>query len=144
MAQPPVQPAAAPVAAFPANPAVAFRCAGAGDVCNAIRSALDDALQKAGLRSVRDPSRADVAIEANVAPVENRVSNDFGTTFAVRTYSIDVSGEATKLGDAVSMPSSTTLSYDPKFGAERVNEKARLVADGIVEKVKAFAAKASR
>jgi len=93
---------------------------------------------------VRDPSRADVAIEANVAPVENRVSNDFGTTFAVRTYSIDVSGEATKLGDAVSMPSSTTLSYDPKFGAERVNEKARLVADGIVEKVKAFAAKASR
>jgi len=90
---------------------------------------------------MRDAARADVAVEASVTPVENRVSNDFGTTFAVRTYSIDVSGDAPKLGDSVPMPSSTTLSYDPKFGAERVNEKARLVADGIVEKVKAFAAK---
>jgi len=136
-------PAANPPAAekFPSNPAVAFRCSGAGDVCSAIRSAVDDALQKAGMRSIRDAARADVAVEANVTPVENRVSNDFGTTFAVRTFSIDVSGEAPKLGDNVAMPSSTTLSYDPKFGSERVTEKARLVADGIVEKVKAFAAK---
>src|SRR5579872_1829174 len=35
-AQPPAAPPA-PAAAFPANPAVAFRCNGAGDVCSAIR-----------------------------------------------------------------------------------------------------------
>jgi hypothetical protein len=93
---------------------------------------------------MRDAARADIAVEAAVTPVEDRVSNQFGTTFAVRTYSIEVSGEAPKLGDSVAMPSSTTLSYDPKFGSERVTEKARLVADGIVEKVKSFAAKAAR
>jgi hypothetical protein len=129
---------------FPASPAIAVRCAGAPEVCSAIRSAVDDALQKAGFRSMRDPSRADVAVEVNVVPVDERVSQQFGTTFAVRNFTIDVSGEAPKLGDNVPMPSPTTLSYDPKFGGERVNEKARLVADGIVEKVKAFAAKASR
>ena len=73
-----------------------------------------------------------------MTPLENRVSQQFGTTFAVRTYSIDVNGEAPRTGENVSMPASTTLSFDPKFGSERVAEKARLVAADIVEKVKAF------
>jgi len=137
-----VQPAQnPPVAAFPANPAVAFRCVGPNEICTSIRTSVEDALQKAGMRALRDPGRADVVVEANVTPVSEHVNSDFGTTLAVRTFSIDVIGEAPKLGDSVPMPTVSPLSYDPRFGAERVNEKARLVADGIVEKVRAFAAK---
>ena len=110
-------------------------------MCSAIRNAVDEALQKAGLVSLRNPARADVSVEATVTPVDERVTQQFGTTFAVRNYSIDVSGEAPKTGEGVPMPPATTLSYDPKFGSERVNEKARLVADGVVEKVKAFVAR---
>jgi rRNA maturation protein Nop10 len=91
-----------------------------------------------GFTALRNPARADVAVDANVTPVDERVSQQFGTTFAVRNYSIDVSGESPKSGEGVAMPAPTTLSYDPKFGSERVVEKARLVADGIVEKVKAY------
>ena len=140
--QPAVQPAQnPPAAAFPASPAVAFRCVGPNEVCSSLRTSVEDALQKAGMRALRDPGRADVVVEANVTPVSEHVNNDFGTTLAVRTFSIDVVGEAPKLGDSVPMPTVSQLSYDPRFGAERVNEKARLAADGIVEKVKAFAAK---
>jgi len=125
-------------AAAPANSTVAFRCGGAPEVCSALRTAVEEALQKAGISSLRDAARASIAVEATVTPLENRVSQQFGTTFAVRTYSIDVNGEAPRTGENVSMPASTTLSFDPKFGSERVAEKARLVAADIVEKVKAF------
>ncbi len=110
-------------------------------MCSAIRNAVDEALQKAGFTSLRNPARADISVDATVTPVEERVTQQFGTTFAVRNYAIDVSGEAPKSGEGVPMPPATTLSYDPKFGSERVNEKARLVADGIVEKVKAYLAR---
>jgi hypothetical protein len=110
-------------------------------VCSALRSAVDEALDKGGITSLRNAARADVVVDANVAPVDERVSQQFGTTFAVRSYTIEVSGEAQRTGENVPMPASSTLSYDPKFGSERVAERARLVADGIVERVKAFAAK---
>jgi serine/threonine-protein kinase len=143
--QPAAQPAQAPAAAaFPANPAVAFRCVGPNEICSSIRASVEEALQKAGMRALRDPGRADVVVEANVTPVSEHVNSDFGTALAVRTFSIDMIGEAPKLGDSVPMPSIPQLSYDPRFGAERVNEKARLVADGVVEKVKAFATKNAR
>jgi hypothetical protein len=115
---------------------VAFQCGGANEVCTALRSAVDNALQKAGFTSLRNPGRADVLVDATVTPVDERVSRDFGTTFAVRSYTIDVSAETTRGGEAVPMPSPETLSYDPKFGSERVTEKARVVAAGIVEKLK--------
>jgi hypothetical protein len=123
---------------------VAFRCVGPNEICSSIRASVEEALQKAGMRALRDPGRADVVVEANVTPVSEHVNSDFGTALAVRTFSIDMIGEAPKLGDSVPMPSIPQLSYDPRFGAERVNEKARLVADGVVEKVKAFATKNAR
>jgi predicted Ser/Thr protein kinase len=133
-AQPPPPP-------FPADPAVAFRCSGPLPICSPIRNAVDEVFQKAGFTLLRVPGRADVFVDVLVAPVDEHVSEQFGTTFVVRTYSIDVTGEAPRTGENVPMPSPTTLTYDAKFGSERVNEKARLVADGIVEKVKAYAAK---
>jgi hypothetical protein len=42
------------------------------------------------------------------------------------------------------MPSTSSLSYDPSYGSERVAERARLLADEIVGKVQAFAERQRR
>jgi serine/threonine protein kinase len=125
-----------PPAALPQRVAVFFQCAGAQEVCSALRTAVDDELQKARFASVRNAARADVGIGARVAAVQGRVTPDL--QFAVRTYSIEVTGEAVKSSEAVPMPAPTTLSYDPSFGSERVAEKARLVAGEIAERLQAF------
>lgn len=138
-AQPAASTSATP--SIPDNAAVYFGCAGAPEVCSVLRSTVNDALEKAGYRPINSPARADIAVTANAAPVEERVSQQFGTTFAVRTYSIELDGEAPKLGESVSMPPATTVSYDQSVGRERLNEKARLVAGDVVERVNAFVKK---
>ena len=88
--------------------------------------------------NVRGAARADIVVEVTIAVLQERVDNQFGTTFAVRNYSIEVSGEVPRSGEVVPMPASTTVSFDPQFGAERGVEKARLVASDITDRVKAF------
>src|SRR5437867_2069503 len=134
--------ASPPPAAVPQRIAVFFQCAGAQEVCSALRTALDDELQKARFASVRSAARADIGIAARIAAVQGRVTPDL--QFAVRTYSIDVSGEAVQSSEAVAMPAPTTLSYDPSFGSERVAEKARLVAGEVAERLQAFVANQRR
>jgi tRNA A-37 threonylcarbamoyl transferase component Bud32 len=128
-------------AAVPEKPAVFFQCTGAEEVCSALRTAVDDELEKARFTSVRNASRADIGIRARVAGVEGRVTPQFETTFAVRTYSIALSAEATRTSEAVSMPPPTTVSYDPSFGSERVAEKARVLAGEISDKLQGFLSK---
>ena len=125
-------------AVAPKRAAVFFQCAGAQEVCSALRAALDDELQKARFANVRNAAKADVAITARVTTVQGRVTAD--QQFAVRTYSIELSGEAVRSSEAVAMPAPATLSYDPAFGSERVAEKARLVAGEVAEKLQAFVA----
>ena len=105
-----------------------------------MRSAVDEALGGAGLTSVRRANAADVDVSAQVEVLQQNVDRQFGTVFAVRTYSIVLSGETTKSGEVVSMPSIDNLSFDQRVGSERANERARIVAQGVVERVKAFAA----
>jgi serine/threonine-protein kinase len=124
---------------FPENPAVFFRCSGAPEICGPLRAAVEEALDAGGLPAVRLPARADIAVAAEVEGVQQAVSQQFQTTFAVRTYSIEVSAETTRTDEAVSMPPPSNLSFDPQFGSARVAERARLVAADIVERVKAFA-----
>jgi len=124
--------------------AVFFQCAGAREVCGALRTAVDDALDKAGLRSVRNPAKADVTVDARVTALGANATQSFDTTLSVQSYAIDVTAETTGTAEAVSMPPSTTVSYDPRFGSERVVEKARLVAGDVVDKVQAFAQKRGR
>ena len=128
-------------AAMSEKPAIFFQCAGAQEVCSALRTAIDDELEKARFTSVRNAARADIGISARVAGVEGRVTPQFETTFAVRTYSIALSAEATQTSEAVSMPPPTTVSYDPSFGSERVAEKARVLASEISDKLRAFLSK---
>jgi serine/threonine-protein kinase len=137
-AEPPSQPAAQQ---FPENPAVYFHCSGAPEICSALRSAVDEALEAGGLASVRSAARADIDVGAAVEGLQQTVSQQFQTTFAVRTYSIALSAETTRTDENVSMPGATNLSFDPQFGSARVTERARLVAADVVERVKAFAKK---
>jgi serine/threonine protein kinase len=127
-------------ASFPEKPAVYFHCLGVAEICAPLRTAMDEALEKAGLPSVRRVNGADVDVAARVDVVQQKVDRQFGTTFAVRTYSIELDGETTKTGEAVSMPGVENLSFDQQFGSERANERARVVAAGVVDRVKAFAA----
>jgi len=134
------QPATAPppAATISDNAAVLFRCSGAPDVCASLRSNVNEALDKAGFHVVTSPDRADIAIGAVAGGLQEKVSQQFGQTFATRTYQIELSGEAPKLGDSVSMPPATTVSFDASVGRERLEEKSRLVASDIVERVRAY------
>jgi eukaryotic-like serine/threonine-protein kinase len=127
----------APTQALPANPQVFFQCVGAAEVCGTLRSTVGSAFEKAGLPMTRTQGQADVVVQAEVSLVEERFDQQFGTTFAVRTYSIDVEAEAPRLG-VVSMPPPRTLSFDARFGQQRVLETSRVVADTIVERVRSF------
>jgi hypothetical protein len=102
---------------------------------------VNEALEKAGFRTVTSVDRADIAVGAVAAPLQDKVSQQFGQTFLTRTYSIELSGEAPKLGDAVSMPPATSVSFDAAVGRERLEEKSRLVAGDIIDRIRAFVKK---
>ncbi|OFW31290.1 MAG: hypothetical protein A3G76_04725 [Acidobacteria bacterium RIFCSPLOWO2_12_FULL_65_11] len=127
-------------AAFPENPPVFFQCAGAIEVCAAVRSSLDRALERNNLPAVRNADRAAIVVTATATVLQDRVSQNFGTTLATRTYSVDLTGE-TKEGDVVAMPPARTFSFDAQFGRARLDENAGLIADGVVESVRAFSKK---
>jgi serine/threonine-protein kinase len=133
-------PQPAPVG-IPENAAVYFGCSGAPDVCAALRSAVSNAFEKSGIRSVNAAARADIAIGATAEALQQKVDSQFGTTFATRTYSIELTGEAPRAGDDVPMPGASTVSFDPSVGRERLDEKARVIASDIVDRVRAYVKK---
>jgi hypothetical protein len=102
---------------------------------------VNEALDKAGFRLVALPDRADVAVGAIAGVLDEKASRQFGQTFNTRTYQIELSGEAPKFGDTVSMPPASTVSFDPSVGRERLEEKSRLVASDIVDRVRAYVKK---
>ena len=123
---------------LPENPPVLFRCAGAPEICSALRAAFDQALEKDGLLSVRSAERAEIVLEAIIAVLEERVEQQFGTTFVVRSYSVDLTGDAVRFDESVPMPPPTTFSFDARFGRERAIENARVIAGSAVEQVRDF------
>jgi serine/threonine-protein kinase len=138
------QTSAAPASALPENPPVYLQCVGAAEVCGTVRTTVEQALQKAGLSSVRNPERAEIVMKATVSVVDERVDRQFGTTFAVRTYSIDMDAEAVRTSEGVPMPAPRTFSFDSQFGKERLQENARLIADDAVDQVRAYWKKRAR
>jgi serine/threonine-protein kinase len=123
--------------ALPENPPVLFRCSGAPEICGSVRSHVDQALERGHLPSVGTADRAAIIVNANASIVQERVSHDFGTPLAARTYSVDLSADSRE-GDVVPMPAPRTFSFDATFGRDRLDENARLIADDVVERVRAF------
>jgi serine/threonine-protein kinase len=122
--------------ALPENPTVSFQCRGSAEICTPLRSAIAEVLDREGLSLTR--GAGDVSLTAEVTPVDARAEQTFGTTVAVRTYSIEVEGESPRLNEDIPMSVSRTVSADPRFGAERFAEAARLVAADAVERVRAY------
>ena len=60
-----------------------FHCNGAPDICSPLRTAVDEALEKAGLSSVRNAGRADIDVAADVQVVQERLTQQFGSQRAV-------------------------------------------------------------
>ena len=138
--RPAAAPAAAasqPAAARPEHPSVFFRCAGDQSVCGSLRSTVLAALEKNNMPFARDPSRANVLLTASVEVLQDRVSRDFGTTLATRTYSVEVNGESND-GQPISMPAPKTFSFDAQFGKARLDENAHVIASDVVDKVRAY------
>jgi hypothetical protein len=129
-----IGPAVAPIRAE--NPTVFIGCSGPPEICSPVRSAMADALRKDHMPMAATRSRADVTLAVDVEVVDERVQRGFGTTFAPRTYSLDVSGVSDGL--MVSMPPGRTFSFDTQVGLERANENARLMAADAVEKIRDF------
>jgi eukaryotic-like serine/threonine-protein kinase len=133
----PPAPAPAPPAPASVNPSVAFQCQGPPDVCSALRSAMDQALKKDSMTSVRDATKADVALDSTVTLVDEQTQQMFGTTFTIRNYTIDVIGDARATSESVPMPAAATLNYDARY-RDRLDEKARTVAASVVEHIREY------
>ena len=120
------------------HPTVLLRCEGAPEVCGAVRDAFGPALDRERMPITSSAPRADVYIIVNATALEGRVEQQFGTTFAVRTYAITVELEAPKMESAPTAPQSRTFSADLSVGRERVAEQARLVAMDTVQRIREF------
>ena len=107
---------------------VYFHCDGPPEICSAFRTAVDETLDAGGLAAVRNAARADIDVAVTVEGLQQVVDRQFQTTFAVRTYAIEVSAETTRTSETVSMAPVDNLSFDPQFGSARIAERARLVA----------------
>jgi hypothetical protein len=94
-----------------------------------------EALGRESLPAVR--AGGDVLLTAEVTFVDEQPNRAFGTNVTVRTYSIEMSGEAPRLEEDIAIPS-RTVSADQRLGGERFVEAARLVAAEAVQRVRAF------
>jgi hypothetical protein len=100
---------------------------------------MQETAARQGLSIVRNG--ADVELGARVELLEERVDRQFGTTMAVRTYSIDFEAEAPTLQDDVPMAPAQTVSADARLGGERFAEAARQAASAAIERVQQYWAK---
>jgi hypothetical protein len=116
---------------------VAISCDGVRDACAALVSALHDSFGKAGLPVAR-PGGDEIRLDIQAEEIEARSEQQFGTTFVIRTYSIVAMAEATRSGDLVPMPGPETFSFDARLGREKLNERSRVVAAGITDRIKEY------
>ena len=121
-------------AAAPATPTVSFECTGAPEVCLPLRSAIADAVERAGLAVARGLAAPDIVLGAEVTIVEERPQTQFGTNFVVTTYTMDFFGESAPFDQSMPMPAPRTFSTDARF-KDRYMENARLAAADVVERV---------
>jgi len=124
--------------ALPKLPPVYFECTGEPDVCGALSAAFEKALERDGLPHAARPDRAEVVVSARATLLETSQNEQFGTSFAVQTFSLELLGESARDGIPISMPPAKTFSFDRRFGRERATEQGRVMADEAVERVQKF------
>ncbi len=130
----PVQPTPPPV---PSSPPVHHRCEGLSDACSSLKSALQQSFERAGL-PVAPLAEAEIVLLIYTEEIESRTEQQFGSTFVVRTYSIEASAEAPRFGEPLNMPPPEVFSFDTRFGRERLNERSRVVSDTLTETILSY------
>jgi hypothetical protein len=135
-AEVPPQPAPVAPQAIPEKPTVSIECDGVKDACSEIRSALQQALEKKGMRTGR-AAGADVLVSINAEEVEARTEEQFGNTFVVRTYSVTLDGDVPRFGDSVSIPP-RTFSFDARLGRDKLRGEAHVIATSAAERIEKY------
>jgi hypothetical protein len=122
---------------LPARASVDLDCQGVSDACAALRSALEASFDQAGI-VLAYAERAEILLTIVAEEVEARQESQFGTLFVVRTYSIEINGESPRFGERVRMPPPETVTFDSRFGADKLAEHSRKVAGDVTEKILAY------
>jgi serine/threonine protein kinase len=124
---------------IPAAPSMSFECTGPSEVCGPLRQAIQETAEREGFVMTRASNKAvEFVVTAQVAIVDESQQQQFGTTFFVRTYSIDISAESIRFNQDVPMAASKTFTADARAGRERLAENARLAAADAIERVQQF------
>jgi serine/threonine-protein kinase len=132
----PVQPPPPAEEPIPERPTVSVECEGVRDACGEIRTALQQQLEKRGMRSGR-ASSADIQVMVAAEEVEARTEEQFGNTFVVRTYSVTLDAEAPRFGDSVTFPP-RTFSFDARLGRDKLRGEAHVIATSAAERIEKY------
>jgi eukaryotic-like serine/threonine-protein kinase len=130
------QPAPPTEAPIPEKPTVSVDCEGVRDACGEIRTALQQALEKKGMRSGRAAS-SDIQVVVAAEEIEARTEEQFGNTFVIRTYSVTLDAEAPRFGDSVTFPP-RTFSFDARLGREKLRGEAHVIATSAAERIEKY------
>jgi hypothetical protein len=122
---------------LPTDPSVEIHCQGLSDACASLRSELENSLRRAGL-ALAGPDAAEVVVTLFTEEIESRSEEQFGTTFVVRTYSMEASGQAPRFGEAVSMPPPEVFSFDTRLGRERLNQRSRALSEAVTRSIRQY------
>ena len=132
----PAQPAPVAEEPIPEKPTVSIECDGVRDACGEIRSALQQALEKRGMRTGR-AAGSDVLVSVAAEEIEARTEEQFGNTFVIRTYSVTLDAEVPRFGDSVSLPP-RTFSFDARLGRDKLRGEAHIIAASAAERIEKY------
>jgi serine/threonine-protein kinase len=132
----PAQPAPPAEKPIPETPTVSIECEGVRDACGEIRTALQQALEKKGMRTGR-PAAADVLVNIAAEEIEARTEEQFGSTFVIRTYSVTLDAEVPRFGDSVTFPP-RTFSFDARLGRDKLRGEAHVIAASAAERIEKY------
>jgi serine/threonine protein kinase len=135
---PHAEPERAEAPALPPVPPVYFECAGVPDVCGALTAAFEQALGRAALPRAGRPDGAEVIVNARATLLDTQYEQQFGTTFAIQTFGIELQAESTRDAATIGMPAAKSFSFDRRFGRERASEQSRLMANDAVERIQKY------
>ncbi len=130
------EPEPPPPPALPEIPKVGVACDGVRDGCAALRFAIVEECRKQGIPMARPP-RGDVVVQLDVEEIEARSEQQFGTTFVVRTYSIEAGGGSPHLDEELVLPPKM-ISFDARLGREKLREQSRLIASELVDQIRKY------
>ena len=128
--EPPPQPP------LPQVPVTSIACVGVRDGCAALRFAIVEEGRKQGIAIARPP-RGDVVVEIDVEEIEARQETQFGTTFIVRTYSVEATGSSRHFDEDLYLEPKM-ISFDARLGREKLREQSRLIAADVVAAVQDY------